>query len=591
MNINQKVEALRQKMKANSVDAYIIPTSDPHQSEYPATHWQSRAWISGFTGSAGTVIVTQDHAGLWTDSRYFLQAEEEISDSSFELHKMHNQFKPGYITWVKEQLAEGSTVSIDGALFSLNQKNEFESILSSKKISLSIQEDFIDGVWTDRPPIPVKKIFEHPVEFAGKSRAEKLSEIRSEMQKSGASVHLMTTHDDIGWTYNLRGYDVEFNPVFVAYSIINDEDAILFINDIKVPHDIKSNLENDQIYLKPYSEIYSYLNDLSADTKILIDESSINFKLYESIKHLQLISGEIIARHLKAIKNDVEIAHFKRVMEKDGVALAEAFYWLENTVEERAVSEFEFSNKLAECRSRQENYYGESFGAIIGYRGNGAIIHYRPQEASSANILNEGILLADSGGQYHDGTTDITRTVSFDEASAEEKKAYTLVLKGHIGLAMAIFPEGTNGGQLDILARQHLWNNGMNYLHGTGHGVGFFMNVHEPPQGFAPGASMRAKTIHKSGMVSSNEPGFYKEGAYGIRIENLVVARKSERNGFLEFDTITLFPMETSLIELSLLNEIEKKWLNEYHEEVYNKLNPALNNEMKVWLRNKCASV
>ncbi|MBT8230818.1 MAG: aminopeptidase P family protein, partial [Bacteroidia bacterium] len=557
MNIDQRLSSLRQQMDHFGIDAYILPSGDPHQSEYPASHWKSREWISGFTGSAGSAVITLSHAGLWTDSRYFLQAEEELSSSSFELHKMLNQFQPGYISWLSENLAAGSKVAIDGALYSLAQRKQFEKILSEKNIELVVTQDFIGSVWEDRPAIPVDKIFEHDVSFAGKSRETKLTEIRHEMRELGASKHLVTTLDDIAWMYNLRGYDVEYNPVFVAYTVISEDETLLFINEAKVPEDIRMRLEKDKVYLRPYESIIPYLNTLGQNDWVLINEGTTNIELFNALKHAEVISGPLISRHLKAVKNETELDHFRQVMVKDGVALTHAFRWLENTVKERAVSEFEFSNKLAECRSQQEHYYGESFGAIIGYKGNGAIIHYRPDKEKCAMIHDEGILLSDSGGQYLDGTTDITRTISFSEPTAEEKNAYTRVLKGHISLSMAVFPEGTTGGQLDMLARKDLWQDGLNFLHGTGHGVGFFMNVHEPPQGFAPGGSMRARTKHVPGMVTTNEPGYYEENKFGIRIENLLVAKKSSFDGFLDFETITLFPIDTSLIDQPMLTRGE----------------------------------
>ena len=591
MNINERIAALRSVMRDSGIDAYIIPSGDPHQSEYPAAPWKGREWISGFTGSAGTAVVTMDHAGIWTDSRYFLQAETELASSDFELHKMYNQFSPGYTIWLSKNLAPGSKVAIDGPLFSLNQKTKFESILSKRDIELVITDDVIDAVWNDRPIVPLEPVFEHDVQFAGRSRSEKLEDVRAVIKEQHATHHLISTLDDIGWLLNLRGYDVEFNPVFVAYCVVGLNSVDLFVDSSKLPADLSSKLAEDNIQLHPYASIYDFLKTCDQSCKMLIDASSINIKLYESLSKAHRMSGPAICRDLKAIKNDTEIEHFRKVMVKDGVALTHAFKWLEDTLDERTVSEFEFSNKLAECRSQQEHYYGESFAAIIGYKGNGAIIHYRPHPDTSTQIHKQGILLADSGGQYFDGTTDITRTVTFTPPSDEEKNAYTRVLKGHIGLSMAKFPKGTNGAQLDTFARQHLWSDELNYLHGTGHGVGFFMNVHEPPQGFAPGSSQRATTVHEIGMVSSNEPGYYKEGHYGIRIENLIVVQEADNEGFLEFETITMFPIDTELVEKSLMTEAEINWLNNYHSEVFEKLSPYLDEIHKTWLARKCESI
>lgn len=591
MTIDQRIATLRAEMKIQGADAYIIPTSDPHQSEYPATHWQSREWISGFTGSAGIVIITQDHAGLWSDSRYFLQAEEELEDSEMELHKMYNQFGAPYIKWLSKNLPTGATVAIDGPLFSLGEQKNFNRQLSAKGINLKITYDLIDKAWSDRPALPEDAVFEHELKFAGKSRGKKLNAIRKEMQEYDADYHLVTTLDDIAWIFNLRGSDVTFNPVFVAYAVITRDGAMLFIDDQKVPEQIQKNLEKDNIDIQPYTAISGYLSALPEGKKILIHEATINYYLHQKIKGADIVSGKLISRHLKAEKNETELKHFENAMVKDGVALCHAFVWLEKTLEERTVGEKEFSDRLAYFRSQQDHYYGESFAAIIGYKGNGAIIHYRPEEDTCAQIRKEGILLCDSGGQYQDGTTDITRTIALSEPTAEQKDRYTRVLKGHIALAQAQFPKGTNGGQLDILARKALWDQGLNYLHGTGHGVGFFLNVHEPPQGFAPGTSGRAVTPHQPGMVTSNEPGFYKEGEYGIRIENLVITKKANTDGFYDFKTITYFPIDTSLIDMSMMTEEETGWLNRYHRKVKEMLSPHLDEEHRNWMDKKCASI
>lgn len=588
MNINDRIAKLRVWMQQHKVDAYIIPSSDPHQSEYVADHWKSREWISGFTGSAGTVVVTMDHAGLWTDSRYFLQGEMELADSEFTLHKMHNQFGHQYRDFIIEQLHKGDTVAIDGRLFSQAQCQSLKNVFSEEGINFRINADGISAIWNDRSALPQHEIFVHDVKYAGLNRSDKLKKVREKMAQHKANYHLTTTLDDICWTLNIRGVDVDFNPVAICYLVIDEDGATLFIDEVKVPSDIKQELMNDNIQLRAYTDIVSYLNELSDGDKMLVDPKICNAYLYQSI-NAKKIDAKTPARYLKAIKNSTEITHEKNALIKDGAALVKAFKWLEDTIKDRGVPEAEFADVLAQCRSQQEGYQGESFPAIIGYRGNGAIIHYHPTHEACADILNEGILLADSGGQYLDGTTDITRTIAFTPPTDQQKLHYTLVLKGNISLSMARFPVGTQGNQLDTLARMHLWSHGLNYGHGTGHGVGFFMNVHEPPQGFAPGNSERANAVHAPGMLSSNEPGYYLEDEYGIRIENLMVVVKDGE--MLKFDTLTLFPIDTTLIDLSIMTDTDIQWLNAYHQETYDKIAPLLDESHRQWLEYKCRAI
>jgi len=590
MIIDKKLKLLREKMSENGVSAYIMPLCDPHQSEYPATHWKSMGYISGFTGSAGTVVVTLDHAGLWTDSRYYIQGEQELSGSSFVLHKaIQNQ--PGHTAWLSENLKEGEIVIADGPMISVGQKDKWTSKLASKGIKLRLTHDFIGSTWSERPAIPLNTVFEHEVKYSGKNRASKLSEIRAEMVEHNADYHLVTTLDDVAWILNLRGRDVECNPVFVSYLVIGKTETYLFMDKAKISDELTAVLAKDNISIKGYDTIVGFLEALSEEDRVLINKGSINVQLYEALDKATTVDGKIISRHLKAIKNSTEIDHFRKVHEKDAVALTKAFYWLEQTVKKQTVTEFEFSEKLTACRAEQEGYFGDSFSAIIGYKGNGAIIHYRPYEDTAAAIHNDGILLVDSGGQYNDGTTDITRTITFSPPPPEQVNAYTRVLKGHIGLAQAVFPEGPTGGQLDVLARHSLWQDCMNYGHGTGHGVGFFMNVHEPPQGFAPGLAGRATSIQKPGMITSNEPGHYVADQYGIRIENLLLTKEAKVKGFLEFETITYFPIDTQLIDFSLLTKAEVDWLNAYHEEVKARICPLLDGEHKKWMEEKCKAV
>jgi len=588
MTIKDRLSALRTSMRANGLNAYIIPSNDAHQSEYVAEHWKSREWISGFTGSAGTVVVTLDKSGLWTDSRYFLQGTQELAGTEIQLYKPKNRFGSEYISWLTEQLSAGDTVGIDGNVCALGSFENYKKNLATQDIKLSTAVDLFAEIWADRKPIPLNPIFEHEVAYAGKSRTEKIADIRDAMKDQGVSHHLITTLDDIAWIFNIRGTDVEFNPVAVAYAILSLDSVTLFIDTEKVDASLSHTLNADGITLKPYGDIVAYLNQLPESDTLLLDPNTCSVSLYKAV-NAKVKRGNTISQKMKALKNVVEIRHTRNVMAKDGAALANTFYWLEQKLKlAEKVTEADFADKLAKHRSRFEEYRGESFPAIIGYQSNGAIIHYRPMHGSCAEIKADGILLADSGGQYVDGTTDITRTIALGSPTKEEKRYFTLVLKGNISLSRAKFPKGTTGAQLDILARKPLWDHGLNYGHGTGHGVGFFLNVHEGPQGFTGPNSDRGTTAHEVGMITSNEPGYYKEGAYGIRIENLLVAVASDIDGFLEFETLSLYPIDIRLIDEAIFDKSEKAWLNRYHHEVWQKVSPWLEDDVKSWFELKC---
>lgn len=594
--ISERVAALRAALDTHQLDAYIIPSSDPHQSEYVAPHWKSRKWISGFTGSAGLVVITRDHAGLWTDSRYFLQAETELADTGITLHKQVVPHAPEHVIWLADNLPAGSTIGLDGFLFSQAQVQYLEKYCHSKGIKIRTDADLIDTIWEDRPPLPQAPVFAHDIQFAGKDRTQKLNEIRLAMQRQGASAHLIPTLDDIAWTLNIRGADVNFNPVAYAYLMVGRQNAQLFIDEQKVPGALHQELKQDGISIQPYDQLISSLEQLPTDQKILVDTGSTSIRVIQAIPTQQLVKGDLIPRKLKAIKNETEIAHIRKTMIKDGVALTRLFRWLEDQHQlGQTPTEAELSDQLAQFRSQQEHYIGESFPAIVGYQANGAIIHYRPRHDSSAKILPEGMLLLDSGGQYLDGTTDITRTVALGATTAEQKRNFTLVLKGYIALDRQQFPKGTAGGQLDAFARQFLWQHGLNYGHGTGHGVGFFLNVHEPPQGFATSVvTSRGSTAIEAGMLTSNEPGFYKNGAYGIRTENLILCvekEKTEFGEFLAFEALTLFPIDTQLIQKDLLSPEEIDWLNAYHRKVEAALVPYLDAAEQAWMKGKCAAI
>ncbi len=592
MTVNERIAALRRQMELYGYDAWIVPSSDPHQSEYVAAHWKAREWLSGFTGSAGTLIVTKRHAGLWTDSRYFLQAEQQLADSEIVLHRQRVPHAPEHVEWLAHHLPEHAQVGGNGWLFSVGQVQRLEEALAARHIRFDTSRDLVAEIWTDRPPLPPDPVFEHELKYAGRSRTQKLATVRKRMAELGAAHYLITTLDDIAWLYNLRGSDVPCNPVFYAWALVSARDAHLFVGERKVPGALRQALKADGIWLHPYEAITDVLEHLP-EGKILIDRATLNYRLYERIPPAMRLPGEHIARQMKAVKNEVEIAHMREVMVRDGVVLVKLFMWLERTITERAVPETEVAERLVELRRAQGNYFGESFDAIVGYQANGAIVHYRAEPDSCAHIRPQGILLLDCGGQYLDGTTDITRTVALGAPTPQQKRHFTLVLKGHIALARARFPEGTTGAQLDTLARMHLWQDLLNYGHGTGHGVGFFLNVHEPPQGFAPSpVTSRGRTPFAPGMISSNEPGLYLAEQYGMRIENLMLCRKAGRSAFgtfLEHETLTLFPIDRQLIEPALLTFEERQWLDDYHRMVKDKLSPHLTEAERAWLEERCA--
>ena len=591
--IKERIAILRKAMEQAGIDAYLIPSSDPHQSEYVADHWKSRIWISNFTGSAGIVVVTLDKAYLWTDSRYFLQADEELKGTGIELMKQVVPHAPEHLAWLRDYLSTNAVIGLDGKCFSIGQLKQLEKTVGEKEIKVDAAQDLIQGIWTDRPELPNAPVFEHKVKFAGQSRKDKIRAIQAKMEEYGAVYHLISTLDDIAWTFNIRGKDVEFNPVAIAYAVIGKEVSYLFIDPQKIPTALRQSFDKIAVVVKPYEAIDQFLKELPQG-KILVNPDTTNAALYQLIDPDKIVTGPTIATQLKAIKNEVEIEHIRAVMVRDGIALTRFYRWLAQELKSRTVSECEVAEQLAYFRKAQGFYHGESFSAIVGYNGNGAIVHYRPMPATCANIEKSGVLLIDSGGQYEDGTTDITRTIALGRPTKEQKKHYTLVLKGHIAIATMVFPRGTKGIQLDAFARQALWRHRLNYGHGTGHGVGFFLNVHEPPQGFTTTASKGGLTPFEEGMITSNEPGFYKTDAYGIRTENLMLTVDDETNeygDFLKFETLTLFPIDKKLIDLKLLTDIEIDWINQYHQEVEDKLLPFLTKAEQKWLEEKCREI
>lgn len=591
-NIPQRIELLREAMAERGLEAYIVPSTDPHISEYIAPRWQSREWISGFNGSAGTVVITMTDAGLWTDSRYFLQAEQQLQGSGIQLFKQGLPETPDMLDWLIEQLTSVCAIGLDGAVFTTNEVFRINEKLSSKGFEVIPHYDLFEDIWQDRPGLPEAEIFALPVEFSGVSAADKINQLRASMKAFSADILILTALDEIAWTFNIRGKDVECNPVAIAYAAISQQEAVLFIEEKKVNDAMAKTLRKEGIILAEYNKITNFIEGLTAGTTILFDGNKVNYDLCSSIpSECKVVESPSPVALLKSVKNETELSGIRHAMEKDGVALTRFFRWLESAVSSGEVTECTIEQKLNEYRGEQDYYAGESFSTIAGYAAHGAIVHYHATPETASTLREEGILLVDSGAQYFDGTTDITRTVALGEPTLQMKADYTMVLKGHIALANSRFPQGTRGAQLDILARQFLWAEGINYLHGTGHGIGHFLNVHEGPQ------SIRMEenpTKLLPGMVISNEPGIYRANEYGIRIENLVLVKEDVTTTFgkfYAFETLTLFPFDKNLLELSLLTPQEAEWINRYHQMVYDRISPKLNAEEQAWLKDKTSKI
>jgi Xaa-Pro aminopeptidase len=584
----ERIVLLRNAMKQHGISACIIPGTDPHASEYIADYWKERQWISGFDGSAGTAVVTLTDAGLWTDSRYFLHAAEQLEGTSFELMKMGLSETLDIIPWLATKLTSGDKVGVNAQMFSINAYSSMKNDLEMSDIEL-VSIDLPDMVWTERPSLPLQPFYAFNVKYAGKSAVEKLNLVRAEMKKVHADDFVISALDDIAWLFNIRGNDVNYNPVVIAYALVENEKATLFISPEKLSSETNTYLKNEGVEVADYNAIYDRIKQISASNSVLVDGGKLNQALFESIPSgcsIRNIMSPIFK--LKSIKNEVEMAGVRCAMVKDGVALTKFFMWLEANLETGNLSEISISEKLREFRSEQENFVGESFGTIAGYAAHGAIVHYNAVKETDSKLKPENILLLDSGGQYLDGTTDITRTVALGSPTNQQIKDFTLVLKGHIALGTALFPAGTRGSQLDILARKALWDLGLNYGHGTGHGVGHFLCVHEGPQSIRMDEN---PTILQPGMMLSNEPGMYRTNEYGIRIENLVhvvPAQKTEFGQFLQFETLTLFPIDKALIDTYSLDLNEIEWIDTYHQKVFQSISPLLNEDELNWLKQKC---
>lgn len=589
--INNRIAALRAHIAQEQIQAFIIPSTDPHLSEYVAPHWQSREWISGFTGSAGTVVVTAKDAGLWTDSRYFLQAARQLEGTCITLYKEMLPETPNIPEFLSAHLQEGDCVGIDGKMFSAEEVEHLQKELKKSGIRIKSIADPMQLLWTDRPAMPLAPAFVYDTKYAGMSFTEKLPAVRQAMEAAGADSLLLSALDEIAWLLNIRGNDVHCNPVVVSYLLIEKDKVNYFVQPQKVTPELAEYFSANGISVHPYEEIGHYLNSFNAHS-ILMNPAKTNYAIYSAIRPgCLIINGASPVALLKAIRNKQEIAGIHAAMQRDGVALVKFLKWLDEAVPAGKETEISVDKKLHTFRAAQPLYMGESFDTIAGYKEHGAIVHYEATPETDVTLKPEGFLLLDSGAQYLDGTTDITRTIALGPLTEEEKTDYTLILKGHIALAMAVFPEGTRGAQLDVLARMPIWKERMNYLHGTGHGVGHFLNVHEGPQSIRMNENPVAL---QPGMVTSNEPGVYKAGSHGIRTENLVLtvpAGEGMFGKYLKFETLTLCPICRKGIIKELLTAEEIGWLNDYHRTVYEKLSPDLNNDEREWLKEACKAV
>ena len=588
----KNLEALREAMRKVNVGAVIIPGTDPHQSEYVNPHWKVRDWVTGFTGSNGTAVVTMNAAGLWTDSRYFLQAADQLQDSGFDLHKEDIPGEATVTEWLAEQMEENEILAVDGRLFSIVKANQLEEFCGANGFRFATDFAPADTIWTDRPARPMSKAFVHDVKYAGEEVASKIERVLSAVEAMGADAIFIPALDEIAWTLNVRGTDVECNPLVVSYLYLSRDEKVLFVDAEKIDAEVAAHLNSVGVELKPYDDVQKWLNkEVSMGTTVLLDPNKVSDTLARALECYKVYGASPVAP-LKAIKNEVQIEGTRKAMERDGAALVRLWQWIEKMAPTGTINEMDVAEKAIECRSVSDMYRGESFGMIAGYKGHGAIVHYSASPESASTLNAEGLLLVDCGGQYLDGTTDITRTMSLGNPTASEKHDYTLVLKGHLAIGRAIFPVGTRGSQLDALARIYQWQEMMTYLHGTGHGVGHFLGVHEGPQNIRLNEN---PTTLKPGMITSNEPGLYKAGKYGIRTENLVLtvpAGHSEEFGdFLKFETLTLFPYDKNLIDLTMLSAEEVAQVNAYHAEVRSRLTPYLNEEEQAWLNARTEAI
>lgn len=584
------LEALRDLMRSKHIDAVIIPGTDPHQSEYPSEHWKFRDYVSGFTGSNGTAVVTLDDAGLWTDSRYFLQAAEQLEGSGFTLRKENIPGELTVLEWLGEVLDEDAVVGVDGRLFSLIEANRIEMFCAQNGFMFAPDFRAAEAIWTDRPARPMNPAFVHDEALAGEDVDSKISRVVDALDAADADGLLITALDEIAWLLNLRGSDVDYTPVVIAFAYVSEDERVLFIDSEKVTSEVKDHLKKYGVKIKDYDDIEKFLGKISSTATVMVDPNRVSDALGQAmICNKTYMASPVIA--LKGVKNECQIAGFRQAMLYDGAAMVRMMMWLEQNVA-NGITEMDVDRRLQQERAAYASNRGDSFHMIAGYKDHGAIVHYEATEESAYTLAPEGLLLIDTGGQYLEGTTDITRTISLGNPTAAEKHDYTLILKGHLALARAVFPKGTMGVQLDVLARGPLWNEGMTYLHGTGHGVGHFLGCHEGPQSIRMEAN---PTPLELGMVTSNEPGIYKTGEYGIRTENLLLCvpacSNEEWGEFYKFESLTLFPYDTTLMDMDMLSREEVKQINAYHAMVCERLRPLLNADEAQWLEQKCKSI
>ena len=590
--IKQRIEKIRDLMKEKNIYAYIVPSSDYHQSEYVGDYFKSREFMSGFTGSAGTLIISMDEAGLWTDGRYFIQAENELKDSGIKLFKMGEEGVPTIGEYLLEKLPKNSTLGFDGRVMSVKEGQSLANKLAFKGINIEYKYDLVNDIWEDRCSLPTEKAFLLGVEYSGESFSDKLYRIRAVMKEKKATTHILASLDDIAWLFNIRGRDVKSNPVVLSYAVISIDSVYLFIDKNKIGEDIRSELSKENVQIKGYEEVYEFIKNIDENEVVLIDTSKVNYAIYSNIpSNVQKIEERNPSILFKSIKNEIELKNIRNSHIKDGVAFTKFMYWLKNNIGKIEITEISATQKLEEFRREQDKFIEPSFSTIAAYKDHAAMMHYSATEESNYKLEPRDLFLVDSGGQYFDGTTDITRTIALGPIPENVRKDFTNVVRGMIRLSKAKFLYGCRGYNLDILARGPLWEEGIDYKCGTGHGIGFVLNVHEGPNGFRwkVREDIDDTCILEEGMVTTNEPGVYVENSHGIRIENEIVVRKAEKNEygqFMDFEVITFAPIDLDAIDESIILKDEKVYLNNYHKQVYDKISPYLNEEEKQWLKN-----
>lgn len=589
--IKQRIEKIRDLMKEKNIYAYIVPSSDYHQSEYVGDYFKAREFMSGFTGSAGTLIVSMDEVGLWTDGRYFIQAEQELKHSGIKLFKMGEEGVPTIEEYLLEKLPKNSTLGFDGRVMSVKEGQNLANKLVFKGINIEYKYDLVNDIWQDRCSLPTEKAFLLDIEYSGESFSHKLSRIRQAMKEKKATTHILASLDDIAWLFNIRGRDVKSNPVVLSYAVICTNSVYLFIDKNKIGEDIKHELSKEDVQIKGYDEVYEFIKNIDEDEVVLIDTSKVNYAIYNSIpSNVRKIEERNPSILFKSIKNEIELKNIRNSHIKDGVAFTKFMYWLKNNIGKIDITEISATQKLEDFRREQDKFIEPSFSTIAAYKDHAAMMHYSATEESNYKLEPRDLFLVDSGGQYFDGTTDITRTIALGPIHEKIRRDFTNVVRGMIRLSKAKFLYGCRGYNLDILARGPLWEEGIDYKCGTGHGIGFVLNVHEGPNGFRwkVREGIDDTCILEEGMVTTNEPGVYVENSHGIRIENEIVVRKAEKNEygqFMDFEVITFAPIDLDAIDESLLLKDERVYLNNYHKQVYDKIAPYLNEEEKQWLK------